>query len=192
MVLTEDTSRNGFAMIMEELGLEPGTVLESKGETDPYVANWLHPKRIVHVQYVEEPRLGVRYVLFTCGDLAWFGRKLGARITWDGIDKLYDDAETATTHDEGVDAIFRLTAGICTARNLPARAAHIFSEYLAQEHWMTRRAAVQAVTYGGWPESLEILEKVATEDSDERVREFANRQIPDVKKHLESRQNDRQ
>ncbi|GAB1542728.1 hypothetical protein NUACC21_54020 [Scytonema sp. NUACC21] len=187
MVLEEDSTREEFVEAMEELGLELVEEQESEGETVPYVSNWNSPDGKVQVQYIEEPRLGVNFVLFQASNLAHFARVLGEKLFWYGVDELYERAEYATTHNEGVKAIFRLTAGICTANNLPPRAKHIYLEYLAQEHWMTRRAAVQAVAYGRWPESVEILEHIVTQDPDERVRDFASLQLSNVKKDLVER-----
>jgi hypothetical protein len=49
---------------------------------------------------------------------------------------------------------------------------------------MTRRAVVQALTYGKWTESVAILERVATQDPDERVRDYASVQLSNVKQDL--------
>jgi hypothetical protein len=80
--------------------------------------------------------------------------------------------------------MFRLVASEQVAPNMPPEAEALFEHFLAQDHWMTRRATVQATTYPGWPESLRILKRVASEDPDERVREFAARQIEPVRRHL--------
>lgn len=184
MVLAEDSTREEFLETMEDLGFELAEEQKSKSETVPYVSKWNSPDRKIQIQYIEEPRLGVNFVLFQAPNLSRFGRILAEKLFWDGLDELYEEAEYATTHNEGVRAIFRLTAGICAANNLPPRAKHIYSEYLAQEHWMTRRAAVQAVAYGRWTESVEILEQVVRQDPDERVREFASLQLSNVKRHL--------
>jgi hypothetical protein len=184
MVLDEDSTREEFFEVMKKLDFKLVEEQESEGETVPSVWNWTSSDGKIQVQYIEESRLGVNFVLFQAPNLAHFAQILGGKLLWCGVDELYEGAEHATTHNEGVKAIFRLTAGICTANNLPPRAKHIYSEYLAQEHWMTRRSAVQAVAYGRWPESVEILERVSTQDPDERVRDFASLQLSNVKKDL--------
>ncbi len=184
MVLEEDSTREEFMETMEELGFELVEEQESTGETVPYVSRWDSPDKNAHIQYLEEPRLGVKFVIFQAPNFTQLARTLGEKLFWYGIDELYEKAEQATTHNEAVDALFRLTAGICTMNPLPPQAKHIYSECLAQDHWMTRRAAVQAVAYGRWPESVEILERVATQDPDERVRDFASLQLSNVKQDL--------
>jgi len=184
MVLDEDYTREEFLETMEELGFELVEEQESTGETVPHVSRWDSPDKNAHVQYLEEPRLGVNFVIFDAPNFIQFARTLGEKLDWYGIDELYEAAGQATTHNEGVEALFRLTAGICTMNHLPPQAKHIYSEYLAQDHWMTRRAAVQAVAYGRWPESVEILERVATQDPDQRVRDFASLQLSNVRQDL--------
>ncbi len=187
MALEEDSTRDDFLEVMAELGLDMVDEQPSDGETIPYVSNWVSSDGQIRVQYLEEPRLGVNFIIFQAPNLAHFAQLIGDKLFWYGVDELYEKAENATTHNEGIKAMFRMTAGICTSNNLPSHARHIYSEYLSQEHWMTRRAAVQAIAYGRWPESVEILTQIVAQDPNQKVRDFASTQLENVKKNLSER-----
>ena len=77
--------------------------------------------------------------------------------------------------------MFRLVAALHVTPALPERAGQLFEHFLAQQHSVTRRAAIQAIAYGGWPESLDTLERVAKQDGDESVRSFASGLTPGLK-----------
>jgi hypothetical protein len=183
MVLEDDEpSREEFAEIMEDLGFTREAA--GGGDADTYREDWFNADRTVYVEYVEEPRLETRFLLVSGpGSLSVY-EQLSDNTGCFGVDTLYRHAAEAATHNDAVMAMFRLVASEQVAPNMPSAAEAVFEHFLAQDHWMTRRAAVQAISYAGWPESLKILKRVASEDPDERVREFAARQIEPVRRHL--------
>jgi hypothetical protein len=183
MVLEDDEpSREEFAEIMEDLGFTREAA--DGGDGDTYREDWFNADRTVYVEYVEEPRLETRFLLVSGpGSLSVY-EQLSDSTGCYGVDTLYRHAAEAATHNDAVMAMFRLVASEQVAPNMPPEAGPLFEHFLAQDHWMTRRATVQAISYAGWPESLRILKRVASEDPDERVREFAARQIEPLRRHL--------
>jgi hypothetical protein len=116
--LDEDYTREEFVETMEELGFELVEEPDSTGETVPYVSRWESSDKNAHLQYVKEPQLGANFVIFEASNFTQLGQTLVEKLFWDGIDELYYDAEQATTHNEGVKALFWMTAGIFTMNPL--------------------------------------------------------------------------
>jgi len=130
----------------------------------------LMDKKAFAIHFIDDPISGARFLWVRGPALDEVLFEIVRRLPAYDQEELLAMAAEAKNRDEAVDALFKIGVGF---PNFDSRALRVFEVYLTHPTPLLREATVQAVAYRLWPEGMKLLEKVAQEDPDKGVREFA-------------------
>jgi hypothetical protein len=170
LVLREETTHENFAIVAKKLGWLKSETYLGDSKKEPFEEIWTTTDQTSSIHYVDEPTMGTRYLWVRGRQLSEIIFDIYRQIPAYEPDELIESAIAAKEHNEVVDSLFRIAVGFA---NYDRDAFRVFEAYLTDANALLREATVQALAFRLWPQSIERLKKVATEDSSENVRQFA-------------------
>lgn len=170
IVLEEDISHEDFLELAEAQGWNHYRTYRPEIEKDRFEEIWLTPDEKNAIHFIDDPITGTRHIWARGSNLKEILFKIQRWLPAYEPEELIQMAVEADKPDEAIDALFRIAVAF---PNFNEAAMGIFKQYLSHPSKLIRKATVQAIVYRAWPEEISLLEKVADEDVDEEVREFA-------------------
>jgi hypothetical protein len=171
-VLDQGVTRDLFVETAEELGLIKHHTWSPTQKEEAYEEVWATPDQTRAIHYVEDPVSGMPYVCIRGTDVASLVADFTSKLSCFWPEELIERAYYMTDHKEQRDNLYRL------AITFPEYTPEVFAIF---EGFATtspdpslRWAALGAMAYRVWPECRTVVEGVAQEDKDERVRRSAN------------------
>ena len=183
MVLHEDIDHDYFVRVLEEENFTRIKEVQGDGKFKPYYDAWMTPDKKNSIYFIKDVITGGPYLWIEgnynynlmCNLCGWF--------PFYQEDSMIREAVEAEEHDEAVNAILRVGLGFI---DYDPRAVKLFEAYLTAPSPLLRKATVQALAYRMWDENIKLLEKTAREDSDESVKQFAQRALDEFKQQLQT------
>lgn len=135
----------------------------------PYHIVWVTLDRRTRIRYVDDDVIGERYLFFSGRDAAAFGL-----ATQHALDcwTLADCHAALSALDSGDRASWLIRAALC-ARTVDAHLLSWLEQASCADDPALRDAAITAMAYVCWPESIELLRQMAERDPDPSLREDA-------------------
>ncbi len=170
LVLEEYIGYEDFLRVATEKGWIKYKTYEGDGETTTFEEVWTTTERDSAIHYIKDHVVITEFIWIRGTKVEELQFEIARRLPSYPDDELIEMAVNAEDHDAAVDAIFKIAVGF---PRFDANAMQVFEVYLTSSDTILRKATVQAIAYRLWTESLPLLEKVAQEDSDSDVRQFA-------------------
>jgi hypothetical protein len=170
-VLDEGVTRASFGEAATGLGLSQANVFEPDGDSG-YEEVWANEARTGALNYIEDPVTGEKYIAASGSDADDLIAGLTRKIHLYSPDELVEEAYSSEAgHNDRVANLFRLAL---TFPEHDKDVYAIFENYVTKApHPKLRTAALDAIGLHAWTELRPIVEKVAREDQDPEVREYA-------------------
>lgn len=171
MVLDGPT-RSEFAKVAADLGFMRHNVWEPAAPREVYEEVWATPDQTRALNYVEDPVLGMPFVRIRGNNLYKLAGDVTRKLSVFSPEELIERAYREKDHNEQVNNLYRLAI---TFPKYDQAVFEIFEGFATRApNPLLRRAALDAMTYRGWPEFRPVLERVSREDGVEEVRRHAN------------------
>ena len=171
----DGVTREEFAEAADELGLAKHQTWEPKTEREAYEEVWTTPDKRSAVNYVEDPISGMSYVHIRGAEADRLLEGVTDKLATFWPEELVERAEVMEDDPEELIAnLYRL------AITFPAYDETVFSIFDAAAGApdpRMRLALLDALAYRRWPESRELVERLAREDEDAEAREHAARTL---------------
>lgn len=179
VALDRTVTREEFARAAEAIGFTRHEIRPADSSGRAYEEVWSTPDRITAVNYLEDPLVGVTYLMLRGHDVEHYATQFAFRIA--AIDGGH---------------AFELAAGAGSAQNATWGLGLLAVTHLEPDSdviaFMTsvaenspeptvRFAAVRAMAYRGWRDFVPVLERVAAHDADAQVRALSERVLPHVR-----------
>lgn len=172
-VLNEDATRAIVAKTLRGLGLVRQNVWEPAGKKEAYEEVWATQDKTRAVNYVEDPLSAMSYVCFRGADVTELTADFMRKVACFWPEELLETAYEPESLKDQVDNLYRLAI---TFPEYDPEVFEIFEGAVTDaEHSKLRLAGLDALSYHTWPESRELVESVARDDSDKKVKEAAER-----------------
>ncbi|MDQ2808128.1 MAG: HEAT repeat domain-containing protein [Chloroflexota bacterium] len=150
-------------------------------ENEMYRVAWETDGDATTIQYIQDPRMGVRYFLLSgvgIDTAAAFIRKRLATYSDSDIADLLQTAQTTEDRELAV-----LHAGVAAPAEYDATYAGYLQQALSDAEPLVRQAAVEAAVAMGWPQLRPPLEQLAQGDPVATVRQYADQALVSLRKH---------
>ncbi|MGZ8284042.1 MAG: hypothetical protein ACXW27_00345 [Allosphingosinicella sp.] len=170
-VLDEAVTREDFAEAAAALGLAMTKVFEPDDDHG-YEEIWANSAGTGSFNYSEDPFVGLNYVAATGGKADELLAGLSRKLNFYSPDELIEEAHSGdVAHNDRVANLYQL--GV-TFPEHDQDVHDIFENYATlAPHPKLRTAALDAIGLRSWKELRPVVEKVAREDSDPEVRDYA-------------------
>jgi hypothetical protein len=175
-VLDEGATRESLAKALGELGLVRQNVWEAAGEKEAYEEVWSTPDKTRAINYVEDPLSGMSYVCLRGANVTELTGDFLRKVSCFWPEELLEVAYDPEDENEQVDNLYRLAI---TFPEYDEQVFEIFEGIATNApQAKLRLAALDAMGYHTWPESRAVVERVAREDDDAKVKLAAKRILP--------------
>lgn len=178
LVLHDFVKHEDFLTLANKQSWKLLRISPGDGSTTAHDEVWLTSDERNAIHWIDDPTVGLRFVWVSGPDLGKLLFHIGRRLPAYEDGELIEAAYEPMTHDESVDALFRIAVAF---PNYVPEAHQVYTAYFEHPDPLIRKATVQAIAYRLWDESVDLLEKFATEDLDEDVRAFARDILNDVR-----------
>ncbi|MEA3037490.1 MAG: hypothetical protein QOE79_3 [Sphingomonadales bacterium] len=170
-VLDEAVTREEFAEAAAALGLALTKVFEADDEHG-YEEIWANSPQMASLNYAEDPFVGLNYVAATGGEADNLLAALSRKLNFYSPDELIEEAHSANVdHNDRVANLYQL--GV-TFPEYDKDVRDIFENYATlAPHPKLRTAALDAIGLRSWSELRPVVERVARDDVDVTVRDYA-------------------
>jgi hypothetical protein len=132
---------------------------------------WANPGETQAIHYVDDRTMLTRYLWVRGGEIMSIVTPLVTHFYIHPADELLQDVAEAETVKELVAALYRLAVGF--QEKFDETALEAFRYYAEHESPSVRYAVIQSLLFTNWTQGAEILDKMAAEDPDPELREFA-------------------
>ncbi|MBW4507262.1 MAG: hypothetical protein KME64_12215 [Scytonematopsis contorta HA4267-MV1] len=177
LVLEEDISYDDFTTLAQGQGWIKYKSYFPDENNKRFEEVWTTQDKANAIHYIDDPISGTCFLWVRGSKISELLFEIVRRLPVYEPEELIEMASEANEHDEVVDALFRIAVGF---PNFDLKAFHVFETYLRHPSPLLREATVQAIAYRLWPEGIKLLEKVAQEDLDKSVQQFAQSILNDT------------
>jgi hypothetical protein len=159
------------------LGLVHHETLLATEEKKMFEDVWFTPDGSSAVSFVDDHYMDCQYLWVRGSQTPELVSKIYGYLPSQEAEEILEDLAAAHNDEEGISAILKLGVACLTCERDPRliRAFEFCLEEPPTPNPGFRRATIQAIAYSMWPENRPVLERVAQNDPDEGVREFAQR-----------------
>jgi hypothetical protein len=173
LVLQEHVNHHDFVRVAEErLDLLQYKTHQGDGEKKSFEDVWITSDQANAVHYLDNPLMNCRYLWIRSPQTPDLLSKIYGLLPYYDSEDLLESLADADNHNEAVDAVLRLGVGFT---NFDPHAFEAFETCLEHPSASLRRATIQAIAYRSWSECEPLLERVIQTDTDEKVRQFAQK-----------------
>ena len=183
LVLEEDIDHDEFVRVANKLGWVNQKTHQGDGIKNAFQDIWSTPDKTKAIYFIDDPLTGTHFLCVRGSYLRELLFEIYGRFPAYEQEELFQMAAEAEEHDEAVQAVLRIAVGF---PNYDPRAVKVFEAYLTAPSPLLRKATIQAIAYRMWDENIKLLEKTAREDSDESVKQFAQRALDEFKQQLQT------
>jgi hypothetical protein len=170
LVLHEDIDHDYFVEVAEGQGWIKYKTYPGDGQKERFEEVWTTQDRTNAIHYIDDPISGTRFLWVRGSRLSKLLFEINRRLPAYEPEELVEMLIEADTHEEIIDALFRIAVGF---PDFDPEILRIFETCLKHPSPLIREATVQAIAYRLWTESIELLRNVANEDPGQSVRQFA-------------------
>jgi hypothetical protein len=159
------------------LGLVHYETLLATEEKKIFQDVWFTPDKFNAVSFVDDHYMDCQYLWVRGPQTPELVSQIYGLLSTQEAEEILEDLAAAHNDEEGISAILKLGVACLTCEHDPQliRAFEFCLEEPPTPNPAFRRATIQAIAYGMWSENQPLLERVAQNDPDEGVREFAQR-----------------
>jgi hypothetical protein len=173
LILQEHITYDYFLSVVEEnLNLIRYKTYPSSEERAIFEDVWITPDKANAVHFLDDEYMGCRHLWVRGPQTPEIMSKVYGLLPFYDSEDLIEALSEADDHNEAVSAMLKVGVGFLT---FDSQAFRAFEVCLDHPSALLRRATIQSIAYRLWPECQTLLEKVVKHDSDEKIREFAQR-----------------
>lgn len=170
LVLPDHIGHDEFLRVAQDQGWIKQQTRDGDGERISHQEIWTTLDNANAINYVDDPLTLTRHIWVRGSQLQDILTHIWKRLPAYEPEELLEMANKAEDHDEAIQAVFRIAVAF---PNFNPDAFKVFESYLKNPDALLRKATIQAIAYRLWSESVEMLESIVQNDSDEGVRQFA-------------------
>ena len=148
-----------------------GRQKEDKDRMIPYSVTWLYSDEQTKIQYVEDYIAGFPYLIVDGQEVEAASEVIKSHFDIYSPAEIVQQAQTARTEKEQIDAIFRLA--LIAPQEFDSKFFELFQIGLNHPSPKVRAKALKACAYTEWREFIPHVDKIINQDSDKMVRNKA-------------------
>jgi hypothetical protein len=170
------------------LGLVHHETLLATAEKKMFEDVWFTSDSSSAVSFVDDHYMDCQYLWVRGSQTPELVSQIYGLFSPQEAEEILEDLAAAHNDEEGISAILKLGVASLTCEHDPRliRAFEFCLEEPPTPNPAFRRATIQAIAYSMWPENQPLLERVAQNDPDEGVRQFAQRIVNEYQERAAS------
>ena len=172
LVLHRDVTHKDFKKFAKKNGLKWVKTYEQSEDDVLFDDIWSTKDRESLIHYIDDPIMEIKYVWVQGKDLLDLVVEIVNKLpVYDSDEQLSIALDENLEHDDIVDILFCLAIAF---PNFHPDVLNVFKHYLENHpNPMLRKATIHAIGARYWEQSIPLLTKIARNDAEQEVRDFA-------------------